>query len=188
MYDTKEFKKNLKVEIEGIPFTIVDFQHVSPGKGAAFTRTRVKNLLTGAVLEKNIKAGDKVDVPNIVYAEVQYLFSEGTFITFMDTTNYEQVMLDASLVGESKEFLKEGVICKLMYYNDKPVGIELPNFIEATIIETEPAVKGNTVSGNVTKLAKIDSGAKVAVPMFIKEGDLVKVDTRDGSYVEKINK
>jgi elongation factor P len=188
MYETRDFKKNLKIEIDGVPYIIVDFQHISPGKGAAFTRVKIKNLITGQVLEKNIKSGDKVDVPNLENFEVQFLYKDGDFYTFMNTANYEQITLDEKILGESKNYLKENVVCQVMYFNGNPIGIDLPTFIEAVVVETEPAVKGNTVSGNVTKNAKIDTGANVAVPLFIKEGDLIKVDTRDGSYVEKINK
>ncbi len=187
MFQTNQFRKNLKIEVEGIPYQIVDFQHVSPGKGGAFTRTKMKNLLNGNVIEKTFKSGDKVDKPDLENREYQYLYPEGDFLVFMNSQNYEQQSIDHATIGDAKDFLKENISVQILFYNGKPIAIELPTFIEAKIKETDPGYKGDTVSG-ATKFAIIETGAKISVPLFIKEGDLVKVDTRDYTYVEKINK
>ncbi len=186
VYDTKEFKKGLKVEIEGVPYSIVDYQHVSPGKGAAFTRTKLKNLITQNTTEKNIKSGEKVDAANVEMKEMQYLYNDSEGYTFMDTTNFEQVVLSAERLGEGVGFLQENLQINVLYYNDKPITVELPTFVELTVKKTDPVFKGDTVGG--TKPAVLDTGATVAVPFHIVEGDMIKVDTRDSSYVEKVNK
>jgi len=187
MYQTNQFRKNLKIELDGTPFSIVDFQFVSPGKGGAFVRTKLKNMFNGNVIEKTFKSGDKVDKPDLETSDFQFLYIEGDHFYFMNTLNYEQTPLDASVIGDAKNFLKENIVIQVLFHNGKAIGIELPTFIEMKIAETEPGMKGDTVSG-ATKFAKTDTGATISVPLFIKEGDLVKVDTRDSSYVEKLNK
>ena len=187
MYDTKQFRKGLKIEVEGVPYNIVDFQLVSPGKGGSFVRTRLKNMLTGAVLERTFKTGDKVDRPDLELHEFQYLYPEGNHYYFMNLANYEQVPIDDSVVGQGKIFLKENIVVQVLFYKGKPVGVELPTFVEITVIETEPGFKGDTASG-AQKPAKLETGAVVNVPLFIKEGDILKIDTREGKYVEKVNK
>lgn len=187
MYDTKQFRKGLKIEVEGTPFNIVDFQLVSPGKGGSFVRTKLKNMLTGAVLERTFKTGDKVEKPDLELQEFQYLYKEGDHYYFMNTTNYEQVPLDAAVVGLGRDFLIENLTVQVLFYRSKAVGVELPTFVELKIKETEPGFKGDTATG-ATKPAKLETGATVSVPLFLKEGDLLKIDTRDGSYVEKVNK
>ncbi|MBI2606562.1 MAG: elongation factor P [Deltaproteobacteria bacterium] len=187
MYQTNQFRKNLKIEVEGIPYTIVDFQFVSPGKGGAFVRTKLKNMLNGNVIEKTFKSGDKVDKPDMENVEFQYLYREGDHFYFMNVANYEQQPLDASVIGDGKDFLKENTVIQVLFHNGKAIGIELPTFVELKVTETEPGFKGDTVS-NSQKPALLETGAKITVPLFIKEGDLVKVDTRDYAYVEKLNK
>ena len=185
MYDTKQFRKHLKIELEGVPFAIVDFQHVSPGKGSAFTRTKLKNMLTGAVIEKTFKSGDKVDKPDLEQHEFQYLYREGDHFYFMNTANYEQQPIDGKVIGDAADYLKENTITQIQFHNGKAIGIDLPTFVELTIKQTEPGHKGDTVTG-ANKPAILETGAKIGVPLFVSEGDMVRVDTRDGSYVEKV--
>lgn len=185
-YATNQFRKGLKIEIEGIPYEIVDFQHVSPGKGRAFTRTKVKNMLNGNVTEKTITSGDKVDRANTEQVEMQFLYKDAAGYNFMNQTSFDQVVIQEEILGDAKEFLQENLVIQVMYYNDRPIGVELPTFVALKIIETDPAFKGDTVGG--TKPAKLETGAMVQVPFHLKEGDVIKVDTRDHAYVEKVNK
>jgi elongation factor P len=186
MYATNQFRKGLKVEIDGIPYEIVDFQHVSPGKGRAFTRTKLKNMLNGNVTEKTITSGDKVDKANTEQKEMQFLYKDAAGYNFMNQENYEQVALQDETIGTAKDFLQENLVIQVMYYNDRPIGIELPTFVVLKITETTGAFKGDTVGG--TKPATVETGAVIQVPFHLKEGDMIKVDTRDYSYVEKANK
>ncbi len=186
-YATNQFRKGLKVEIEKVPYEIVDFQHVSPGKGRAFTRTKLKNMLNGNVTEKTITSGDKVDAANTEQKEMSYMYRDAEGYHFMNQADYDQVALSAELLGDGKDFLQENLIIQVMYYNERPIGIELPTFVQLKVIETDPAFKGDTVTGG-TKPAKLEPGAVVQVPFHIKEGDVIKVDTRDYAYVEKVNK
>lgn len=187
MYATNQFRKGLKVEIEGIPYEIVDFQHVSPGKGRAFTRTKLKNMLNQNVIERTITSGDKLDRANTEEKEMQYLYRDAAGYHFMNQANYEQVTLSEEQLGQGKDFLQENLTIKVMYFNERPIGVELPTFVILKIVETEPSFRGDTVTGG-SKPAKLETGATVAVPFHLKEGDLIKVDTRDYTYVEKANK
>ncbi|MCM0605240.1 MAG: elongation factor P [Xanthomonadaceae bacterium] len=186
-YATNQFRKGLKLEIEGVPYQIVEFQHVSPGKGAAFTRTKLRNLLTTNVTEKSFRSGDKVDSANIEIKEMQYLYKDSEGYHFMNTANYEQVALSEERLAENVGYLQENLQINVMYYNERPIGVELPTFVELKVIESMPGVKGNTSSG-AQKIAKLETGAEVSVPLHISEGDILKIDTRDGSYIEKVNK
>lgn len=187
MYDTKQFRKNLKIELDGVPFAIVDFQFVSPGKGSAFVRTKLKNMFNNNVIERTFKSGDKVDKPDLENIEFQYLYREGDHFTFMNTANYEQMPIDSHVVGEGRDFMKENTVVQILFHNGKPIGIELPTFVELTVTNTEPGFKGDTASG-ATKPAILETGCKVNVPLHIKEGDILKIDTRDCIYIEKVNK
>lgn len=187
MFATNQFKKGLKVEIEGVPFEIVDFQHVSPGKGRAFTRTKLKNMLNQNIIERTITSGDKLDGANTEQKEMQYLYKDAEGYHFMNNDNYDQVVLSEVQLGAGKDFLQENLVIKVMYYNERPIGVELPTFVVLKIVETEPAFRGDTVTGG-SKPAKLETGATVAVPFHLKEGDMIKVDTRDYAYVEKANK
>lgn len=186
MYATNQFRKGLKVDIEGVPYEIVDFQHVSPGKGRAFTRTKLKNMLNGNVTEKTITSGDKLDRANTEQKEMQYLYKDAEGFHFMNQENYEQVVLQDEVMGSAKDFLQENLQIQVMYFNERPIGIELPTFVILKIIETTGSFKGDTVGG--TKPAKLETGAVVQVPFHVKEGEAIKVDTRDYSYIEKANK
>ncbi|MHB8068838.1 MAG: elongation factor P [Desulfobaccales bacterium] len=185
MYSTAEFKKGLKIEIEGAPFTIVDFQHVKPGKGGAFVRTKMKNLLTGRVLDQTFRSGERVKKPDLVEKEMQYLYREGDSYCLMDNETYEQIMLTAEQVGDAVLFLIENMNLKVLIFNQLPVAVDLPNFVELKVAQTEPGVRGDTATGG-TKPATLESGAVIQVPLFINEGDRLKVDTRNGSYIERV--
>lgn len=184
MYATNQFRKGLKVEIDGVPYEIIDFQHVSPGKGRAFTRTKLKNMINQNVTEKTITSGDKLDRANTEQKEMQFLYKDSAGYNFMNQESFEQVVIDEAQMGDSKEFLMEGLVVEILYFNERVIGIELPTFVVAEVVETDPAFKGDTVTGG-SKPAKIKPGAVVQVPFHIKEGDLIKVDTRDYAYVEK---
>lgn len=187
MYATNQFRKGLKVEMDGVPFEIIDFQHVSPGKGRAFTRTKLKNMLNQNVIERTITSGDKLEQANTEEKEMQYLYRDAAGYHFMNNANYDQVALAEDQLGTAKDFLKENLVIKIMYFNERPIGVELPTFVVMKIAQTDPAFKGDTVTGG-TKPAVLETGATVAVPFHLKEGDMIKVDTRSYSYVEKANK
>jgi elongation factor P len=187
MFATNQFRKGLKVEIDGVPFEIVDFQHVSPGKGRAFTRTKLKNLLNQNVIERTITSGDKLNGANTEQVEMQYLYKDSEGHHFMNQANYEQVVLHEEILGDAKDFLQENTVSQVLFFNERAIAIELPTFVVLKIIETDPAFKGDTVTGG-TKPAKLETGANVQVPFHLKEGDSIKVDTRSYSYVEKANK
>ena len=185
MYSTAEFKKGLKIELDGSPFTIVDFQHVKPGKGGAFVRTKLKNLLTGRVLDQTFRSGERVKKPDLVEKEMQYLYREGDNYCLMDNETYEQIMLTAEQVGDAVLFLIENMNLKVLIFNQQPVAVDLPNFVELTVAQAEPGLRGDTATGG-TKPATLESGAVIQVPLFINEGDRVKVDTRTGNYIERV--
>ena len=187
MYATNQFRKGLKVEIDGVPYEIIDFQHVSPGKGRAFTRTKLKNMITHNLLERTITSGDKLDSADTEEKEMQFLYRDAEGFHFMNQANYDQVALSADQLGDNKNFLQENLVIKVMYYNERPIGVELPTFVVLKVVETDPSAKGDTVTGG-SKPAKTETGAVINVPFHVKEGDLIKVDTRESSYVEKANK
>jgi elongation factor P len=185
MYDTSDIRKGLKVLMDGNPYTIVEFQFVKPGKGAAFTRTRFKNLLSGAVIERNIRSGEKLEPANVEEKAMQYLYREGDEFVFMDNASYEQVQIVKETVGDDWRFLKDNLECTVLFFNDRAVGVTLPNFVAMKITKCEPGVRGDT-SGNVTKPATVETGATIGVPLFIKEGETIRVDTRTGDYIERV--
>lgn len=187
MIEINDIKKNSKVLIDGYPYTVVDFEHVKPGKGAAFTRCRLKNLKTGQQLERTFKSGEKFDEPNLEHRSMQYLYPENDMYTFMDNENYEQLSVSKDLLGSQVTFLKENMEVGVMFFDEKPISIELPIFVELPIVYTEPGFKGDTATG-ASKPAKLAGGHMVTVPLHLKEGDILKIDTRTGDYVEKVNK
>ncbi len=184
MYATQDFRTGLKILWEGEPYVIVEFQHVKPGKGNAFTRTKIKNLITGRVLEPTMKSGEKVGVPDVEEKQMQYLYRDGDHYTFMDTQTYEQVLVDTAALGDTVSWLQENLTCAVLFWNGKPLGVTPPNFVVMKIIDCEPGVRGDTAT-NVTKPAKVESGATVYVPLFINEGESIRIDTRNGAYVER---
>lgn len=184
--DTSRFRNGLKIEIDGSPFVMVYFQHVKPGKGGAFVRTKVKNLLTGKVLERTFRSGEKLEEADIEERAMQYLYLDGEELIFMDNTTYDQMPLSNEVVGDARQFLKENTNVSVLFWRGKPVNIELPPFIEALVTNCDPGLKGDTAS-NVTKPATLETGARVNVPLFIKEGETIRVDTRTGDYSERVN-
>lgn len=184
MYSTAEFKKGLKIEIDGQPYVIVDFLHVKPGKGGAFVRTKIKNLMTGKVLDQTFRSGEKVKRPDLSERDMQFLYREGDDFTLMDNETYEQIALSVEQLGDAVIFLTENLNVQVLFFNQQPVAAELPTFVELTVAQSEPGVKGDTASG-ASKPATLESGAVIQVPLFINEGDRVKVDTRTGTYIER---
>lgn len=187
MPTTSEFRKGLKVEMNGEPFIIVDFLHVKPGKGGAFVRTKLKSLLTGKILEHTFRSGERVKSPDIEEKEVQYLYHDGGNYYFMDKESYWQFELTEDQLGDSKDFLQENITLTVLFHNNNPMGVQLPTFVELRIDRTEPGVRGDTASGG-TKPARLESGAVVQVPLFLEEGDIIKIDTRTGEYIERVTK
>ncbi len=185
-YETSDFRNGLKVEIDGNPFAVVYFQFVKPGKGTAFTRTKMKNLLTGAVIERTYRSGETLPAADIEEQAMNYLYNDGENYVFMNNGSGEQVEIPTGTLGDEAQFLMDSLECSVMFWRGKPVSITLPTFIESKVTNTEPAVRGNT-SGNAMKSAVLECGAKVLVPMFVEEGDMLKVDTREGgSYVSRV--
>ncbi len=182
---TSEFRKGLKIEWEGKPYEILEYQHVKVSKNQPTVRTRLKDLLTGRVLEVNFRAGDKFEKPDFMEKEAQYLYKEGNTYVFMDLEDYDQIYVEEEAIKEVVSFLKENLNVYVLYYKGKVIGVELPKIVEYKVIETEPGVKGDTV-GTATKPAKIETGYVVQVPLFINEGDIIKIDTRTGEYVERV--
>ncbi len=186
MYQTTDFRKGLKIEYENKAYTIIEFQHVNPGKGSAFVRTRLKNLETGQVLDVTFKAGvDKVGIPDVSTTEMQFLYTDGTTYTFMDNNSFDQVTLGLDEVGDAKNYIVENSVVKVTYYKGKPVAIEVDNFVELRVVETQPNIKGDT-SGGGGKPATLDTGLVVSVPFHISVGDVLKIDTRTDKYIEKV--
>lgn len=173
--------------VEAQPYTIVDFQHVKPGKGNQFTRTKLKNLLTGSNLERTFKSGEKFDVPNVEYKEMNFLYKDEGGFHFMDPKSFEQLDLDPSVVDESALYLTENLPVVILFYNDRAVAVDLPKAVNLKVAQTDPGFKGDTATGT-TKPATLESGKIVQVPLHISIGDVLRVDTRTGEYVERVNK
>ena len=186
MISTADFKNGMTIEMDGNLYNIVFFQHVKPGKGGAFVRTRLKNLKTGAVVEKTFRAGEKVELAILDKRRMQYLYKEGDNSFFMDLESYEQMPITQDEVGDTARFLLEGITVEVHLYEGKPVGVEPPVFVEMEVMETAPGVKGDTASGG-SKPATLESGMVVNVPLFIEAGARIKVDTRSGEYVERVD-
>jgi elongation factor P len=184
---TTDIRKGLKIQIDGVPFAVVEHQFVKPGKGQSFTRCRIKNLQTGAVIERTWKSGESVEVADVETRKLTYSWDEGDSVVFMDTNTGDQIHIMKDTVGDKVRFLSEGLDCEVTIYNGNPIDIELPSSVVLQITESEPGVKGDTASG-ATKPARVSTGAVVNVPLFIKEGEWVKVDTRTGDYLERVNK
>jgi len=181
---TAEFKKGLRIVHDGNPYTIVDFQHVKPGKGGAFVRTKLKHMKLGKVIDNTFRSGEKVELVDFEEKHMQFLYRDDRY-NFMDTETYEQVSLSADEVGEARQYLKENTEVDVLYIAGAPAGIELPNFVELAIAHTDPGVRGDTAQGG-TKPATLETGVVVQVPLFLSEGDVVKVDTRTGDYLGRV--
>jgi elongation factor P len=185
MATTADFKNGITIEMDSTLYTLVYFQHVKPGKGGAFVRTRLKNLKTGAVVEKTFRAGEKVDLAILDKRRMQYLYREGDNFVFMDNETYEQMPIPENEVGEAAQYLKEGTTVDVPLYEGKPVGVEPPVFVEMEVTETMPGVKGDTASGG-SKPAVLETGLIVSVPLFIEVGNVIKVDTRSAEYLGRV--
>ena len=182
MYSTTDFRKGLKIEIDGTPFEIIEFQHFKPGKGGAMVRTKLRNILNGRVLDNTFRSGEKVERPNLESRDMQFLYHEGEQLVFMDMTTYDQMHMDAEATDGKANYLKDGQECRVLLYNEKPLDIEIPASLVLEVTETEPGAKGDTAS-NVTKPATLETGVVIQVPIFVNIGDRVKVDTRTNGYL-----
>ena len=186
MISTNDFKNGMTIDYKGQLYEILYFQHVKPGKGGAFVRTKLKNLNTEAIIEKTFRAGEKVEKAIMDTKKMQYLYKDSNY-NFMDVKTYEQIPISEAGIGEKKKFLLENIEVTVVFYKGKPVSIELPIFIEAKIVSAEPGIKGDRVSSSF-KPAEIETGAKIQVPLFINEGDMIKIDTRTGEYITRVSK
>ena len=182
MIYASDFRKGITFEMNGEPHVVLDFQHVKPGKGAAFVRTKYKNILTGATREEAFNPNDKFPKAHIETKQMQYLYNDGELYYFMDQDTYDQVPLTADLVEEAMKYLRENDIATVKFYKDNAFDVEAPNFVDLEVIETEPGVKGDTAT-NVTKAATVETGAVIQVPIFINEGERIQIDTRSGEYL-----
>lgn len=187
MYNTSDIRNGLKIEMDGQPYVITYFQFVKPGKGTAFTRTKMKSLTSGSVLERTFRTGEKLEPADVAEHEMQYLYNDGEQYHFMNTETFEQIGIQAGVLGDDADFLLEEAKVSVLFYKGRPVNIELPNFVELEVVYTEPAVKGNTSQG-ATKEAELVTGAKVQVPLFVDQGEILKIDTRTREYVERVGK
>lgn len=179
-----DLKKGLKIELNGVPYKIVEYQHVKPGKGAAFVRVKIKSYANGKVIEKTFHAGDKCEKPDLADKTMQYLYDDGEFYQFMDTETYEQIGLTHEQVGDAINWVIDGMNVDMLFHNGKPIGVDAPAVVELKIVETPPNFKGDSQGGK--KPATLESGAVVQVPFHILEGDVIKVDTVKGEYLEKV--
>lgn len=187
MYDTSDLKKGLKVEIDGEPYVVTDAQFVKPGKGNAFTRCKLKSLISGLVLDRTWRSGEKIDRCSLEERPMEYLYKDDDGFHFMNTSSYEQLALSNDQVGESGQWLTENTEVDMLFHNGKPISISMPNFVELEIVETEPGVKGDTKSSTM-KPATLSTGAVAQVPLFVNQNEWIKIDTRTGSYVERVKK
>jgi len=186
MLETADFKKGLKILVDGQPYTVIDFQHVKPGKGNQFSRTKLRNLLTGQQLERTFKSGEKFGVPDVMNREMNFLYKDESGYTFMDKENYEQILMDEHTVGEGKFYLVENLAVVILFYNDRPVSVDVPKAVNLRVAQTDPGMKGDTVTGG-SKPATLETGLVVKVPLHINEGDILRVDTQTGDYVSRVN-
>lgn len=188
MISTSDFKKGGKILFRKEPYMIIDFQHVKPGKGGAFVRTKMKSMITGLIHEETFRSGEKFKAPDLEYKKMQYLYEDNGLYNFMDQDSFEQVPLNKDQIEEVLDYLKEQEVYTMLYFNDKPIGVTPPLFMELEIKETPPGVRGDTAQGGATKPATLETGLVVQVPLFVNEGELVKLDTRHGSYIERVKK
>lgn len=187
MFDSSNLRKGLKLEIDGEPYIVVQFEFVKPGKGQALYKCRLKNMITGSQFDRTYRSGEKFNEANLEETEMEYLYFDGEHYCFMNTSTYEQELLSESQVADSKNFLKENTVCNVLMFDRKPIGITLPFFIELKIIKADPWAKGDTASGD-SKPATLETGYEIQVPPFVDEGEVVRIDTRTGNYVERVKK
>ncbi len=187
MHETSDIRKGLKIEIDGDPYVVIDFQFVKPGKGNAFTRCKVRNMLSGSVLDRTWKSGEKLIPARLTECLMQFLYKDDNGWNFMDQNSFEQYTLSEAEVGEGASFLLENTEAQVLLFNERPVSLSLPNFVELEVAETDPGVKGDTVSGG-RKPATLSTGAVIQVPLFVEKGAVLKIDTRSGEYVERVKR
>jgi elongation factor P len=185
MYESSDLRKGLKIEIDGDPYVIVQFEFVKPGKGQALYKCRLKNMITGSQFDKTYRSGEKFKEANLEAVEMEYLYFDGNAYCFMNSSTYEQEFLSEEQLGDAKAFLKENTVCNVLMFDKKALDISLPNFVELTISEAEPWAKGDTAAGS-TKPATLETGHVVQVPPFVNEGETIRIDTRTGQYVERV--
>lgn len=185
--DTSDIRKGLKMMIDAQPYVVIDFQFVKPGKGQAFTRVKVKNMATGAVLERTYKSGEKLEPADVEERSLQYIYPDGSDFVFMDSTTGEQVYVPGDKIGDDSRWLSDGMSVGVTLFKGQAIGVNLPPHVTLQIVSSEPGVKGDTASG-ATKPATVSTGAVVNVPLFIKEGEWIKIDTSEGKYLERVNK
>ncbi|MGI6085721.1 MAG: elongation factor P [Acetivibrionales bacterium] len=179
-----DFKNGMTFEMEGQVYQIIEFQHVKPGKGAAFVRTKIKNVITGSTIERTFSPSDKFEKAQIIRRDMEYLYNDGDLAYFMDTENYEQLPINLSSIDDALVFVKENTVCKVLSYKGNVFGVEPPMFVELEVTDTEPGFKGDTATG-ATKPATVETGAQIKVPLFINQGDIIRIDTRTGEYLER---
>lgn len=185
MISTNNLKNGMVIDLDGSLYSIVEFQHVKPGKGGAFVRTKLKNVKTGAVIDRTFRAGEKLEDVRLENRKMQYLYSDGDILHFMDNESYEQIELNKDMIGDGLKYLKEGMSCDIAMHEAEAIGVEVPMHVELEVIETDPGLKGDTASGG-TKPAKLETGAVVQVPLFIEVGEKIRVDTRTNSYITRV--
>lgn len=186
MIATSDFRKGTKILYKGEPYVITDFQHVKPGKGGAFMRTKMKNMITGLIHEDTFRSGEKFPAPDLAYADMQYLYEDSGVYNFMDQKSYEQVGFNKDQLEEALDYLKEQTVYNVLYFDGRPIAVTPPLFMELEVKDAPPGVRGDTAQGGATKLAILETGLKVQVPLFVNEGEKIRVDTRDGSYIERV--
>jgi elongation factor P len=187
MYNASDLRKGIKIELEGVPFEVVEFQFVKPGKGQAMYKCRIKNMLNGNVHDKTFREVDKIDQPDIEERELVFSYVEGDHYVFMDKKSFEQVTISAEVVGDQKYFLNEELEVSILFHNGRAIILNLPSYVEKRIAHTEPGARGDTAT-NVTKPAQLDNGYEVGVPLFINEGDVIRIDTRTGKYMDRVSR
>ena len=185
MISAGDFRNGVTFEMDGQVVSIIEFQHVKPGKGAAFVRTKIRNVITGAVVEKTFNPNDKYPTAFIDRKDMEYSYSDGDLYYFMDTETWEQIPINKSVLGDNFKFVKENMVCKVLSYKGNVFGVEPPNFVELKVTKTDPGFKGDTATG-ATKPAVVETGATVYVPLFVNQGDKIKIDTRTGEYLSRV--
>lgn len=185
MISTAEFRNGARLELDGQPYYIVEFQHVKPGKGGAFVRTKLKAYRTGNVIDRTFRSGERFEEPNLEERTMQFLYATGDAYTFMDTETFEQFTYEKGQLGENADLLKENIVAKILIYDHQPIAVELPIFIELKVVDAEPGVRGDTASGG-TKPAVVETGAVIKVPLYLEVGEVIKIDSRTREYVERV--
>jgi len=185
---TTDFKKGMKILYNNAPYTILDYHHVKPGKGGAFVKTKMRNMITGLIWEDTFRSGEKFDQPDLEYNDMQFLYADGGLYHFMDQKTFDQVSFNKEQIEDVLDYLKEQEVYTVLNFEGKPIAVSAPMFMEMEIAETMPGVRGDTAQGGATKPATLKSGLVIQVPLFVNEGDFVRIDTREGTYMERVKK